>query len=505
VETEDNWVANSFQVAAGAQTLTSISFLLSGNYTNRPITALIYTGTSLTDPHAGSGLTLVSQTDTTFSGTNGTFVTIPLATPVTLPVGQVYWAALLMRGVPGDQFPFNEDRDNPLGRSWFDVGPTQGGAYNVNNTSNARVFGATNHPVVPGGVQDPGNLMLRVNVTGPAAPIVARLTDGGFGEASTVFTNNAISFNDFTTSFTYQESPQVGAADGITFIMQADTRGANAVGGAGGGLGYTGIANSIAVKFDIWTSNTHRSTTGLYLDGEPVDSVAGRAKQIFMDTDPANVINFNSGHVFRIDLAYSSSNKVLTETVTDTVTNAKFSTSYSVDIGAHLGSNVGYVGFGGGTGGQTAVQDILTWTYHSAGAKPGDSPGTPAAPSLGSGGSSAGTASTPTAADGGRAGAIMAGSVPGDGNAALLSNRLNSYAGLGSESSVGFARLAQASPLLPNTATGIGADPAGFETLLGQLARYHLAGAQPTTNEDILDQLFSTPDLSDVPDALELF
>jgi hypothetical protein len=347
------------------------------------------------------------------------------------------------------------------------------------------------------------------NTSAPLPPTVARLTDGDFGEAGTVFTKNQVAFNNFTTSFTYQENPRVGAADGLTFIMQADLRGANAVGGAGGGLGYTGIANSIAVKFDIWTSNTHRSTTGLYLDGEPVDSAAGRAKQIFMDTDPANVIDFNSGHVFQIDLAYDSSALVLTETVTDTVTHARFTQSYNVDIAAHLGSNVGYVGFGGGTGGQTAVQDILTWTYHSdaVGGKPGDSPGTPAAPFiLGSdGGSSAGTPSTPTAADGGRAGAIMAGSVPGDGNAALLSNRLNSYAGLGSESSVGFARLAQAGSLLPNPATGIGADPAGFETLLGQLARYHLAEAQPTTNEGVLDQVFSTPDLSDVPDPLELF
>jgi hypothetical protein len=382
-ETEDNWVANSFQIAAGAQTLTSLSFLLSGNYTNRAITALIYTGTSLTDPHAGSGLTLVSQTDTTFSGTSGTFVTIPLAAPLTLPVGQVYWAALLMRGVPGNQFPFNEDRDNPLGRSWFDVGPTQGGAYNVNNTSNARVFGATNHPVVHGLIQDSGNLMLRVNATDPAQPLVARLTDGDFGEAGNIFTNNAISFNDFTTSFTYKESPQVGAADGLTFIMQADTRGAHALGGAGGGLGYTGIANSIAIKFDIWNLASHRSSTGIYFDGEPPDSVAGRARSIFMDTDPSNVINFNSGHVFRIDFAYDSTALVLTETVTDTVTHAVFTTGYNVDIAAHLGSNVGYVGFGGGTGGETAVQDVLTWTYHSGPAGGDDS--SPAAPGAGDG------------------------------------------------------------------------------------------------------------------------
>src|SRR5262249_18294955 len=120
--------------------------------------------------------------------------------------------------------------------------------------------------------------------------------------------------NDFTTSFTYRESPQVGAADGLTFIMQADPRGANAVGGAGGGLGYTGIANSIAVKFDIWNLATHRSSTGIYFDGEPPDSPAGRARSLFMDTDPNNVINFNSGHVFRIDLAYDSTALALTET-----------------------------------------------------------------------------------------------------------------------------------------------------------------------------------------------
>jgi hypothetical protein len=227
-----------------------------------------------------------------------------------------------------------------------------------------------------------------VSVTGdtsaPLPPTVARMTDGDFGEASTVFTNNAISFNNFTSSFTYRVDPRVGAADGLSFIMQADTRGAKAVGGAGGGLGYTGIANSIAVKFDIWNSATHRSSTGIYLGGEAPDSVAGRARSLFMDTDPSNVINFNSGHVFRIDFAYDSTALVLTETVTDTVTGAVFNTSYNVDIAANLGSNVGYVGFGGGTGGETAVQDILSWTYHSDTAQlPGG--GDPSSPTGGGG------------------------------------------------------------------------------------------------------------------------
>jgi hypothetical protein len=132
------------------------------------------------------------------------------------------------------------------------------------------------------------------------------------------------------------------------------------VGGAGGGLGYTGIANSIAVKFDIYNAAAHTSSTGIYFDGEPPDSPAGRARSVFM---ASTGIDFNSGHVFRIDLAYDSLAHVLTETVTDNVTKAVFRTSYSVDIAAHLGSNEGYVGFGGGTGGNTAIQDILNWTY----------------------------------------------------------------------------------------------------------------------------------------------
>jgi hypothetical protein len=170
-ETEDNWVANSFQVAPGGEILTSISLQLGQTYTNRPITVVIYTGSSLTDPHAGSGLTRVSTTDTTISGTNGNFVTIPLTTPVSLPLGQVYWAAVLLRGVPASQFPFSGDADAPKGRSWFDVGPAQGGAYNLDDTHTATVLGGT-HPLLGGGIQSAGNLMLRVNTVGTAYRMV---------------------------------------------------------------------------------------------------------------------------------------------------------------------------------------------------------------------------------------------------------------------------------------------------------------------------------------------
>jgi hypothetical protein len=510
VETEDNWVANSFQIATGIQKLFSISFLLSGNYTNRAITALIYTGTSLTDPHAGSGLTLVSETDTTFSGTNGTFVTIPLAAPVTLPVGQVYWAALLMRGVPGNQFPFNEDRDNPLGRSWFDVGPTQGGAYNVNNTTNARVFGATDHPVVPGGVQDPGNLMLRVNATGPAAPIVAQLTDGGFGEAGSIFLNNRVGVQNFNTTFTFQITPGTApTADGMAFVIQGD--GAGALGGPGGGLGYgsdhvggpLGLPRSLAIKFDIYNNSGEGiDSTGIFTNGRSPTVRDPALAPGFPDTSidlTGTGIDLHSGDPFRVDLTYDGT--TLTETITDTVTHATFTTTYAVNIPGLLASDVGYMGFTGGTGGLTAVQDILSWTVQTtiSGRPIGDSPNVGSGPSLLAGPAPAGAgtdllpvAVIPVQPDAPtQAGGIADSAQPYQ--ALNLVGGLNLAAGEGLPTAVGNGPPAAG----PTDGRNVAADPpASSPQLVGtdtQATGVGLLGS-PDAGSDALDNLFSLGD-----------
>ena len=69
-------------------------------------------------------------------------------------------------------------------------------------------------------------------------------------------------------------------------------------------------------------------------------------------------------HVHSVTLDYHGVR--LTEMIRDTVTGASFSHSYSVDIRALLGGNVGNVGFTAGTGGNTTVADIQTWTYQFA-------------------------------------------------------------------------------------------------------------------------------------------
>jgi MYXO-CTERM domain-containing protein len=95
--------------------------------------------------------------------------------------GQVFYAALLMRGVLGSQFPYSSDAAStgspaPLNRSFFDVGATQGAAYDLDVTTRATVLGGS-HPVVTF-AQSPGNLALRVVAT-PEPGVLALLGLGG--------------------------------------------------------------------------------------------------------------------------------------------------------------------------------------------------------------------------------------------------------------------------------------------------------------------------------------
>jgi MYXO-CTERM domain-containing protein len=166
-ETEDCWVANSFTAAAGATHITQLQFLVGSALTNQPVTFMLYNGTSLTNP-TGLSRIVASTTTTTVTSATNTFVTLNFGSPIDLPVGQVFYAAMLMPSVPGSLFPYSSDALSagspaPLGRSFFDVGATQGAPYNLDVTTGATVLGG-NHPVVSF-AQDPGNLAVRVVAT----------------------------------------------------------------------------------------------------------------------------------------------------------------------------------------------------------------------------------------------------------------------------------------------------------------------------------------------------
>ena len=72
-------------------------------------------------------------------------------------------------------------------------------------------------------------------------------------------------------------------------------------------------------------------------------------------------IVLSSGDTISAQLVYNGT--TLTLNLTDTVTNNTFSQAFTVNIPSIVGANTAYVGFTGGTGGGTAIQNIKTWTY----------------------------------------------------------------------------------------------------------------------------------------------
>jgi hypothetical protein len=177
-----------------------------------------------------------------------------------------------------------------------------------------------------------------------------RLTDGGGNEASSAFYTTPVNVQSFTTNFSFQMTSAV--ADGMAFVIQNGA--ATVLGTGGGGLGYEGIGNSVAVKFDIYNNaGEGTDSTGVYTNGA-MPTVP------FVDMTSSGV-SLLSGDVMNVQLSYDGT--TLTLTITDATTLQKFTTSWTVNIPTTVGSTTALVGFTGGTGGYTAIQDVLNWTY----------------------------------------------------------------------------------------------------------------------------------------------
>ena len=181
-----------------------------------------------------------------------------------------------------------------------------------------------------------------------------RLTDGGTAEARSAFFSTPVNVTSFTNAFTFQDTS--AKADGLCFVIEAS--GPTAVGGGGGSLGYAGTTGalstqSLCISFDLYNNKTNReiSNTGLFTNGASSAGGAGSA---------AGSLSFQSGHVMSVQMNYDGT--TLAMQIKDLSTNATYNTSFPVDIPTLVGGSVAYVGFTGGTGGLSAIQDILTWT-----------------------------------------------------------------------------------------------------------------------------------------------
>jgi hypothetical protein len=185
------------------------------------------------------------------------------------------------------------------------------------------------------------------------------LTNAANGtQAGSFFYATPVNVQAFTNNFSFQlTTPN---ADGFTFTIQNTA--ATALGPTGGGLGYgpdntsgaPGIGKSVAVKFDLYNNG-----------GEGVDSTGEYTNGASPTTPYADMtssgINLHSGDVMNVQMTYDGT--TLAMTVTDATAGKSFSTSWAVNIPTVVGSSTAWVGFTGATGGSTATQEIISWTY----------------------------------------------------------------------------------------------------------------------------------------------
>ncbi len=177
-----------------------------------------------------------------------------------------------------------------------------------------------------------------------------RLTDGGLNETRSAFFTVPVNIQKFSTSFDFQLTNPNG--EGITFTIQG--MGPKAIGTAHASLGYGSIAESVAIKFDLFNdAGEGLNSTGMYVNG---------ASPTVPSTDLSSTgINLHSGDIFNAQLAYDGT--VLTVMIADTFTGATATQSYTVNIPAMVGGPTANVGFTGSTSGSAATQDIVDWSY----------------------------------------------------------------------------------------------------------------------------------------------
>src|SRR4029077_15235256 len=120
-----------------------------------------------------------------------------------------------------------------------------------------------------------------------------QLTDGQPNERASAFSNASVNISQFSAHFNFQLLNS--AADGFAFTIQR--AGVSALGASGGGLGYGGpggIANSVAIKFDLFNNAGEGSnSTGLYVNGALPTSAGS------IDLGGSG-LNLHSGHVFGV-------------------------------------------------------------------------------------------------------------------------------------------------------------------------------------------------------------
>jgi hypothetical protein len=196
-----------------------------------------------------------------------------------------------------------------------------------------------------------------------------RLTQAAGGQAGSAFNTERVQFStnySFSSYFTFRMLDQDGGgADGLTFTIQTSS---NSSLSAGGGLGYSGIPNSLAVEFDTYQNGALETNSHVAIDinGDVSHSVYTVGNGYYADTT-AFTADFADGAVYHVWVDYNGATQTLqlrlAKNSDDRSTSSLILDKSGIDLAAILGVNQAYVGFTAATGGGWESHDVLQWYF----------------------------------------------------------------------------------------------------------------------------------------------
>lgn len=194
---------------------------------------------------------------------------------------------------------------------------------------------------------------------------VLRLTPALTGRSGSAFSTTTVNAADFSTFFRFRITDPGGTifdcntesgADGLVFVAQSVS---SSIGGAGQGIGYAGIGNSVGVEFDTWCNAANNDPSSNHLGIDTNGSVNhGPGSPNTINVSP----NFDDGNIWFAWVDYDGTTLEVRANQTGARPAAAL-LSRVLDVPTLLGQNDAFVGFTSGTGADFGNHDILSWEY----------------------------------------------------------------------------------------------------------------------------------------------
>ena len=206
-------------------------------------------------------------------------------------------------------------------------------------------------------------------VTGDGS--VLRLTPATFSQSGSAFSQTTVNAANFSTYFSFRISSPGGSlfdcnsingADGLVFVAQSVS---SSAGGAGGGIGYAGIGNSLGVEWDTSCNAANNDPSsnhiGVNINGN-VNRGAGSPHTANIGDDTVREDGFDNGEIWHAWVDYDGTT-VEVRTNQTGIRSLLPDLTRVLDLPTILGQDDAYIGFTSGTGADYGNHDILAWEY----------------------------------------------------------------------------------------------------------------------------------------------